>query len=275
MLTKFILLFLTIGQILASSSYIEDGIRPELFEITDKEVPTFRITITDEKFIELNAAMQSEKFDANKKLDDAAKKANGETVEVVEFEKVKNATMVVEINDKEIEYNKVTFDLGGSSARTYGRQGFNIKIKDKNKNLYGRSQFRLRSDPREATYLRSKLCCDILNRMGAVSISANYVILYVNGKYFGFYVLMDAPKLPWVEQVFGEKETKNLYKCKKGGNFLTEASCAYTCENEDDEVTDRTKWIDFLKAVDNAQTTEELEEVFDIDQFIYITINYL
>jgi len=50
-----------------------------------------------------------------------------------------------------------------------------------------------------------------------------------------------------------------------GGQFLTEASCAYTCENEDDEVTDRTEWINFLRAVDNAKTTEELEEVFDVD----------
>jgi len=102
------------------------------------------------------------------------------------------------------EFNNVTFDLGGSSSRIYGRQGFNIKIKDKKKDLYGRTQFRLRPYPRKATYLREKLSCDMLNRMGAVSISANYATLYVNGKYFGFYILMDAPKLSWIEQIFGE-----------------------------------------------------------------------
>jgi len=46
----------------------------------DKEVPIFRITIPDEKLIELNKAMQSEKLDANKELDKAVKEVNGETV---------------------------------------------------------------------------------------------------------------------------------------------------------------------------------------------------
>jgi len=122
---------------------------------------------------------------------------------------------------KKKTFEKVHFDLGGSSARSFGRQGFNIKIKDKKKDLYGRTQFRLRSDPRDPTTLRSKLSCDMLNRMGAVSISANYATLYVNDEYFGFYVLMDAPKLSWIEEVFGEKDTQNLYKCKTGGHFLT------------------------------------------------------
>jgi len=265
MLTKLMLLFITIGQILASSSYIEDGIRPELFEITDNEVPIFRVTIPDEKFKLLNAAMQSVRVDVTEVYENMDNNNNGEYVEVPEFEKIKNATMVVEINGEIKEYNKVHFDLGGSTARTYGRQAFNIKIKDKKKDLYGRTQLRLRTDPREATYLRSKLSCDILNRMGAVSISANYAILYVNEVYFGFYVLMDAPKISWIEEVFGEKNTKILYKCKMGGQFLTEASCATVCENENDEVTDRTEWINFLRAVDNAKTTEELEEVFDVD----------
>ena len=275
MYNKLILLFITIGQILASSSYIEDGIRPKLFEITDNEVPIFRVTIPDEKLELLHAALQSERVDVSEVYENMDNNENGEYVEVTEFEKIKNASMVAEINGEVKEFNKVHFDLGSNTARTYGRQGFNIKIKDKKKDLFGRTQLRFRTDPREATFLRSKLSCDIFNRMGAVSISAIYAILYVNGKYFGFYILMDAPKISWIEEVFGEKDTKNLYKCKIGGNFLTEASCAYTCENEDDEVTDRTKWIDFLKAVDNAQTTEELEKVFDIDQFIYITINYL
>jgi len=62
MLTNFILLFLTIGQILASS-FIEDGKRAEIFEIMDTEVPTLRVTIPDEKLIELKAALQTPKME--------------------------------------------------------------------------------------------------------------------------------------------------------------------------------------------------------------------
>ncbi|ORX77407.1 hypothetical protein BCR32DRAFT_207962 [Anaeromyces robustus] len=166
----------------------------------------------------------------------------------------------------------VHFDIGGSSARNYGRKAFNIKIKDKNKDLYGRSQFRLRTDPRDPTFLRSKLCCDMINRMGLYSISANFAILYVNDEYFGFYVIMDAPKLSWIEQVFGEKDTTSLYKCRTGGLYLTEQVCAYGCENENDDVTDRTEWIDFLRILDNAKTIDEIEKVLDIESFTYLAV---
>ena len=270
MVTKIILLFLTIGQILASS-YIEDGKRVELFEIMDNEVPTFRVTVPNEKFELLKAAMQTPKFNLTESfnnMDNPDAEYNG--YDTVEFEKIKDATLLVEINDTKKEFSKVTFDIGGSSARTYGRQGFNLKIRDNNKDLYGRTQFRIRSDPRDATYLRSKLSCDMLNRLGVVSISANYIILYVNEEYFGFYVLMDAPKIPWIEQVYGEKDTKDLYKCKSGFSFLSKTDFS-VCENENDEITDMTDWNNFLEALDNAQTVEEIDEIFDVDQFLYLS----
>ena len=270
MLTKLIILFLTIGQILATS-YVENGKRAELFELLDVEVPSFRVTMSDEQFALLKIAMQSKQLNMTEVYDKMGGES-GDIYNVIEFEKVKNATMVVEINGEEKEFNKVSFDIGGSSARTYGRQGFNLKIRDKKKTLYGRTQFRLRSDPRDATYLRSKLCCDILNRMDIPSISAGYIKLYVNDEYFGFYVFMDAPKLPWVEQVFDEKDTKNLYKCKSGGQFLTLQMNSDLCENENEEVTDRTEWTNLLTALDNAQSVEEIEDIFDVDQFVYLAI---
>eukprot|EP00833_Pecoramyces_ruminatium_P010099 jgi/Orpsp1_1/1184131/evm.model.c7180000088136.1 len=269
MLKKLILLFLAVGQILAFN-FVEQGKRAELFEIMDLEVPTFRVTVPDEKFVLLKQALQNTPLNHEKKWNKTIDKPLGSTLDKHGFEKIKDATLVVEINDTEKEFNKVTFDIGGSSARIYGRQGFNLKIRDKKKDLYGRTQFRIRSDPRDATMLRSKLACDMLNRLGIPSISANYIKLYVNEEYFGFYVLMDAPKIPWVEQVFGEKDTTHLIKCKDGGGFLSLQSGFDSCVNENDEITDKTEWLEFLKTLDDAQTVEEIEDIFDVDQFLYI-----
>jgi len=80
---------------------------------------------------------------------------------------------------------------------------------------------------------------------------------------------MDSPKLPWIERHYGEKDTTNLYKCKQGGINLTVPSSAETCENENDEVTDRTEWIEFLTALDNAKTAKDIEDIFEIDHFLY------
>jgi len=182
--------------------------------------------------------------------------------------KIKNATMVVEINGVEKSFKKVTFTLGGSSSRIFGRQAFNLKIRG-NKNLYGRSQFRIRSDAREATYLRSKLVCDIHNRLGLMSIAANYISLYVNDEYLGLYVLMDAPKVSWAELEYEDENTTHLYKCKSGGNVLSVKSSGTGCVNENEEATDNSEWIDFLTAVDNAQSAADIEDIFDVDQFLY------
>ena len=80
---------------------------------------------------------------------------------------------------------------------------------------------------------------------------------------------MDAPKLTWVEHLYGEKDTPNLYKCKSGGINLTVPSSAGQCENENEDVEDRTEWIEFLTALDNAKTADDIEDIFEIDHFLY------
>jgi len=80
---------------------------------------------------------------------------------------------------------------------------------------------------------------------------------------------MDSPKLPWIERHYGEKDTSNLYKCKSIGVNLTVQSSAEQCENENDEVTDKTEWIEFLTALDNAKTAKDIEDIFEIDHFLY------
>jgi len=189
--------------------------------------------------------------------------------------KTKNATMTVELNNKKKSYDAVTLSIGGSSSRSFGKQGYNLKIRGK-KNLYGRSQFRLRPDAREATFLRSKLTCDIHNRLGLPSISANYATLYINGEYMGFYILLDAFKLSWVESVYDDKDSTTLYQCKNMNNQLTVKSSSTGCTNENEEVTDNSEWIELLTRLDEAQSAEDIEDIFDVDQFLTeIAFEYL
>ncbi|KAG4088271.1 hypothetical protein H8356DRAFT_1009309 [Neocallimastix lanati (nom. inval.)] len=182
--------------------------------------------------------------------------------------KSKNATMIVNINGGKKSFDKVTFSIGGSSSRTYSRQAFNLKIRGKN-DLYGRKQFRIRSDAREATYLRSKLACDMHNRLGIPSIAANYISLYVNEEYWGFYVLMDSPKPSWAELEYGDKDTTHIYKCKSGGINLQYSNSATQCENENEDVTDHSDWTSFLSTLDRTNSIREAESFFDVDQFLY------
>jgi len=114
------------------------------------------------------------------------------------------------------------------------------------------------------------------NRLGLVSISANYISLYINNEYMGLFVIMDAPKVSWAKLAYNDENTKNLYKCKEALSDLSLATSVTGCVNENDEITENPEWIEFLTALDNAQSAEEIEDFFDIDQFLYeIAYEYL
>jgi len=100
------------------------------------------------------------------------------------------------------------------------------------------------------------------------SISANYISLYVNDEYWGFYVLMDSPKPSWAEIEYGDVDTTHIMKCKNGGNVLTVSSSATQCMNENDEATDNTEWTNLLSRIDSATSASDIEDIFDVDQFL-------
>jgi len=171
------------------------------------------------------------------------------------------------INRNVESYDKITFKLGGTSSRIFGKSGYNIKIRGK-KDLHGRTQIKIRPDAREATFLRTKLASDIHHRLGLPTISANYVTLYINDEYMGFYILEDAIKKSWIEYEYGDEKTTSLYECKSTGNDLSVKVSGRKCTNENDEVTDNSELIELLTVFDNATTVEEIEEVFDVELFL-------
>jgi len=187
--------------------------------------------------------------------------------------KTKNATMIFEINGNISSFNKVTFKIAGALSRMFPKPMFNIKIKN-GENLYGRSHFKLRPDMTDPTYLRSKLVSDIRNRVGIKSISANYIQFYLNNEFMGLYIMTDVINLPWIKDVYSDKKSTSLYKCDGLIDFT--ANYSNLCVNKNEDVTDHSEWINFLKAVENAESGSDLEDILDIDHLLYeMGIDYL
>jgi len=300
MFKKLLVTSLLVCSVLSKSTFIGDARkRAKLFELTDNEVAVFRITLPDDEYLQLKeeiktsaSLMPPPEMDENGNfvlpppppgMEGNLPPLPGMGEEGTSFAppfdgesfKSKNASMIVELNNKEKSFDEVTIGLGGSSSRMYGKQGFNLKVRGKDR-LYGRVHFRLRPDAREATFLRSKLSCDIHNRLGLPSVSANYATMYINGEYMGFYVLLDALKLSWVELEYDDKDSTTLYQCKNMNNQLTLKSSSTGCVNENEEVTDHSEWNDLLKRFDAAESAEDIEDIFDIDQFLTeIAFEYL
>ncbi|OUM67377.1 hypothetical protein PIROE2DRAFT_5240 [Piromyces sp. E2] len=188
--------------------------------------------------------------------------------------KTKKGYMSVELNGETKEFKKMTLKVGGRSSNDYGKPCINIKIRGK-QDLYGRKQFKLRPGARDATFLRNKLSCDIHNRLKLPSISANYIMLYINNEYIGLYILMDSIKLSWIEFVYGDKNTVSLYKCENLPYGLN-AQSFEGCPNENEDVADHSEWIKFLTTIDQAKKPEDIDNVFDIDLFLKeVALEYL
>ncbi|ORX77459.1 hypothetical protein BCR32DRAFT_302558, partial [Anaeromyces robustus] len=133
----------------------------------------------------------------------------------------------------------------------------------------------IRPNSAEPTLLRSKLVSDIHNRLGLPCISSNYISLYINNEYMGFYLLNDAYKPSWIEEEYGDKDTTTLYKCDNLIEFDPMFSTGCINENDDINVND-TEWIEFLNAVKMAKSSSDLENIFEIDHFCYeMIIDYL
>jgi hypothetical protein len=226
---------------------------------------------TDTEVKQLNAVLTkdnlSENIDEIKNIEDLSSDMDFKT---------KNGTLTVNIAGEEKNFNKITFSLSGQYSRSLVKPNFNLKIRGK-QNLFGRSQIKLRSDLTEPTFLRSKLNSDIHKKMGLTSILANYATLYINDEYMGLFVLTDAYKLPWIEQVYGEKDSIHLYKCL--GAHLSNDNIN-NCENENDDIVDPTEiseeWSSFIETIINAKSAEDIEDIFEVDHFIKeMAIEYL
>jgi len=88
---------------------------------------------------------------------------------------------------------------------------------------------------------------------------------------------MDAIKPSWVKQTFKPdvEEVTDLIHCKnKGMNMVlgTESLCL----DANDDYPDMTKFNEFIKQVNEATTTEELEKIMDVDVFLrYMVLEWL
>jgi len=160
-----------------------------------------------------------------------------------------------DIDGEKYEASSIKFAIGGRSTVKYEKLGFNIKIKKGN--LLGVKQLRLRTEIADPTFMREKLLYDISTLIDLPSLSLNYVRLYFNDRFMGFYAMRDAIKSSYIESKYNEKKTTHLYECD--GNYGS--SHVYNCINDDEDL--RASDVDFnnfLAKIEKTNSKSELAE---------------
>jgi len=235
----------------ASAGFWDNVERTELFEMMEKSIPEMRVTLPESSWSEMIEKAQVEYQD-----------------ERTGFGVDADLKFIYEGNEEDY---KIHFKLGGKSTATFSKPGYNIKIKGTNSTLHGTKNFRLRSDQRDVSMMRSKITTDILQRSGLIATEVGYSELYVNDEYMGFWVVSDSVKNKWIKRKFGDngEEIKTLYECNGDVIRFDDGSAKTKCVNANEDYTDYMEpFHTFVNQVNAAKTREELEEIMDVDNFI-------
>ncbi|KAL6604651.1 hypothetical protein LY90DRAFT_703212 [Neocallimastix californiae] len=260
---KFNKIFSTLGLLTASlvsasrsDFYGSEDNRPKLFQILDDHVGTIKVNLESEVWENMKKKSVLEPWNAG---------------EVGEKYGSENATLEFYVDGTdyrvELKPGQFSFKLGGKITRNFAKPGYNIKINDGN--IFDVKLLRLRSGIRDVSFMREKICSDIVYKMGLLSTSTNYVNVEVNGENLGIFILTNKIKKDFIKRHFGEKSTNNLYECKKDFSRFEDNSIVTNCENAKEElINDKDDLQKFVDAVNNAKSVDDLRQFLDVDTFI-------
>jgi len=170
----------------------------------------------------------------------------------------------ITVDDDIYSFEKVKFKLGGNSSKAFAKVGINLKLKQP---FLGRTNLHLRPDFTDISHMRSKLAIDMVNKWNIPTVQETYANVYINGKYFGFYMLLDAIKPGWVTDVYKlpeDEEVKTLYACEGLSMAFNPTVVKRNCINEKDEYLNYTQPLnDMVDEIYEYTSLSQLITKFD------------
>jgi len=172
----------------------------------------------------------------------------------------------ITVDNQVYSFEKVKLKLGGNSSKFSGKIGFNLKFNNK-QTFLGRNNLHLRPDTNDPSHMRSKLAIDLINKWNIPTVQESYVNVYINNKYFGFYMILDAIKPGWIKSIYHlpeDEEVKTLYSCEGLKLQFNPDNVRSICKNEKDEYLNYTEPLySMIDEVYEYTTLEQLKSKID------------
>ncbi|RCI00230.1 hypothetical protein CU097_010074 [Rhizopus azygosporus] len=151
-----------------------------------------------------------------------------------------------------------------------------------------RNNFKIRNMEEDPTQMREKLYADCLRAMGTYANQANMVRLFINGRGYGtFNMLDDIPKYSYIRANFyaghPPEQMGPLYNGATGASFDVLSPNEYTMfkpskdsPEDADAILELAKAFDELDLSNDKDIAEFDNNVFDVDQFLrFMVMEYL
>ncbi|OUM70017.1 hypothetical protein PIROE2DRAFT_57079 [Piromyces sp. E2] len=172
----------------------------------------------------------------------------------------------ITVDDKIYAYSGVKLKLGGNSSKFYPKVGFNLKLNKQDK-FFGRKNLHLRPDYNDVSRLHSKIAIDLVNKWNIPTVQESFANIYINGKYFGFYMLLNTINAAWINDIYKlpeEEEVKTLYSCEGLKLAFNPTIVRNICHNKKEEYLNYTQPLyDMIDEVYEYTSLTQLQQKFD------------
>ncbi|MBI2418673.1 MAG: CotH kinase family protein [Ignavibacteriales bacterium] len=192
----------------------------------------------------------------------------------------------VRFKNKYIDETKdsVGFRLRGATSRNARKKSFKVEYNSfvKGRKFYNITDLNLNGEHNDPSIVRSKLVYDLSRTIGLKSPRACHAEVYINGKYYGLYILIEQIDDEWLKKNY-KNFNGNLWKCLYPAdlrylgmdpnaykNVLNNGVPAYDLKTNT-ELGDFTKFVRLVNIVNNTSASvlaDSLESVIDIQDLL-------
>jgi len=181
--------------------------------------------------------------------------------------------------------DSVGFRYRGNTSRNSLKKSYRLSFDtfDDGRAFYGVEKMNLNAETNDPSMLRSRLSWHMFSYVGLPACRENYVLLYVNGSFYGVYNNTEHIDDKFVRSRFG-KNDGNLYKCLWPADLSYKGSSGkdYKFENEGDRVYDlriNEEWDDYqdlarmisvLNQSAGYDFREDFERLFNVQAYLKI-----
>lgn len=174
----------------------------------------------------------------------------------------------------------IGFRLRGNTSLSSAKKSFKVSFNTyvTGRKYEGIEKLNLLGMHNDPTMVREKLYFDTYNAMGLPVRRSNFVRVYINDDYYGLYTNMEQIDEIFVKTRFGDN-SGNLYKCTwpaqldwRGTSVSAYQNKGYELQTNEEE----NDWSDLIELVDVINNSSDadfvcaLEEVFDVQQYLWI-----
>jgi hypothetical protein len=181
--------------------------------------------------------------------------------------------------------DNIGFRLRGNTSRNSEKKSFKISFNtfQSGRKFYGMEKLNLNGEHNDPSITRSRLCWEWLRSFGIPAPQSAHAEVYINGNYYGLYVMVEHIDEEFAESRFGNKEG-NLYLCLWPADLkylgidpelyqLTSGSRrVYELKTNilSEDYADLAKFIDILNNTPLENLECELEKIFNLDDYLKI-----